>query len=66
VDDYLISQLNLFTDYDDHFLTVNVRDMHRLIYAGATISAGRGSLGTLESEKGVIAGTLKLFILEKL
>ncbi len=65
-DDYLIAQLNLISDYDDHFMTVNVREMHRFTYACARVSQRLAyEVRNIGSEKAVVAATLKMFVVEK-
>ena len=55
------------SDYDDHFMTVNVREMHRFTYCCACVAKKLSyEIRSFDTEKNIVAGTLKMFIVEKL
>jgi hypothetical protein len=68
-DTYLIGQLALMSDHDDHFMTVNVREMHRFTQACKSVakllSEDHVSWEKRDREKAIVAATLKMFVAEK-
>jgi hypothetical protein len=55
------------SDYDDHFMTVNVREMHRFTYCCACVGKKLNlEMRNFDTEKAIVAATLKMFVAEKL
>ena len=57
------------SDHDDHFMTVNVREMHRFTQACKSVakllSEDHVSWEKRDREKAIVAATLKMFVAEK-
>jgi hypothetical protein len=55
------------SDYDDHFMTLNVREMHRFSYCCACVGKKlKFEIKNFDNEKTIVASTLKMFVVEKL
>jgi hypothetical protein len=56
------------SDHDDHFMTVNVREMHRFTQACKSVAKLLSEDHVSEKrdrEKAIVAATLKMFVAEK-